>query len=137
MKKTIRFVAFAMVFFMLCLALASCGGPNADPIKALDALKENGVDWAIKDDIALPITLKAFGVDGVDCVVSGTGKIDEEYAHITIIYFEEAEDADAEWEDVSKYADKEKENINEADWVLKKSGKMIYFGTKNAIAAAK
>ena len=138
MKKTVRFVALAMVALMLCLALASCGGPNADPDKALASLKENGVNWAAKDDTILPITLKAIGIDGVDCVVSGTGKIEDEYAHITIIYFDETEDANEEWEDVQKYADKEKDDeAEDSNWVCKKSGKMIYFGTKNAVAAAK
>jgi len=138
MKKTLRIVAIAMVAVMLCLSLASCGGPNADPDKALDALKDNGVDWAIKDDTLTPGLLALAGIEGVDCVVSGTGEIDDEYAHITIIYFEEAEDAKNEWEDVQEYAEEEKDDdAKDSEWVCKKSGKMIYFGTKNAVAAAK
>jgi len=138
MKKTLRIVAIAMVAVMLCLSLASCGGPNADPDKALEALEDNGVKWAAKDDTILPGILALGGIEGVDCVVSGTGKIDDEYAHITIIYFEEAEDAKNEWEDVQEYAEEEKDDdAKDSEWVCKKSGKMIYFGTKNAVAAAK
>ena len=138
MKMTIKILAVAMVAIMLCLTLASCGAPNSDPDKALEALKENGVTWAGKDDKVAPGLMKIAGIDGVDCVVSGTGKIDDEYAHITIIYFEEAEDAKEEWEDVQKYADDEKdEDAKDSKWVCKKSGKMIYYGTKNAVAAAK
>lgn len=138
MKKTIKILAVAMVAIMLCLTLASCGAPNADPDKALESLKENGVNWAGKDDKIAPGLMKMAGIDGVDCVVSGTGKIEDEYAHITIIYFEEAEDANEEWEDVQKYADDEKDDeAKDSEWVFKKSGKMIYYGTKNAVAAAK
>ena len=138
MKKTLRIVAIAMVAVMLCLSLASCGGPNADPDKALEALEDNGVKWAVKDDTIIPAGLAVLGIEGVDCVVTGTGKIDDEYAYITIIYFEEAEDAKNEWEDVQEYAEEEKDDdAKDSEWVCKKSGKMIYFGTKNAVAAAK
>ena len=41
MKNILKVAAIAMVTVMLCLTLASCGGPNADPDDALAALKEN------------------------------------------------------------------------------------------------
>ena len=86
----------------------------------------------------IPLALGALGVKDIDCVVSGTGKIDDEYAHITIIYFEENADANDSWEKVQEYADKNKDDdAKDSEWVCKKSGKMIYFGTKNAVAAAK
>ena len=132
MKKSIRLLALAMLTVMLCLTLASCGGPNADPDKALENLKENGLPLSVK----VPNIVSGLGVDGVDCVVTGTGKIDDEYAHITIIYFEDSASAKDAWEDVQKFADDEKGN-DAKDWVCKKSGKMIYFGTKAAVKAAK
>lgn len=129
MKKTIRLIAVAMVAVMLCLSLASCGGPNADPEKAVDALKENGL-------IAVKVP-NFLDIGDIDTTVSGTGKIDGEFAHITIFYFEEAEDANDAWDDIQdKYEDAKKDN-EDADWVCKKSGKMIYYGTKNAVKAAK
>lgn len=137
MKKTLRFLALAMISVIVCLTLASCGGPNADPDDALAALKENGITWAAKDKYAVPTALKLLGVDGIDCVVSGTGKIDEKYAHVTIIYFEEADDANDAWEKVEDYANDKKGDAEDSDWVCKKSGKMIYYGTKDAINAAK
>lgn len=137
MKKTIRLIAVAMVAVMLCLSLASCGGPNADPDKALEALKDNGITLAAKDTTIVPLALKLLGVDGIDCVVSGTGKIDDAYAHATVIYFDEAEDANDAWEKVEEYANKQKDDEAGDDWVCKKSGKMIYYGTKAGIKAAK
>ena len=136
MKKSIRILALAMVTVMLCLTLASCGGPNTDPDKALESLKDNGISWAGKDTIVIPLSLGALGVDDIDTVVSGTGEIDGKYAHITIVYFKESKDAKDAWEKVQKYAD-DKKNDDASDWVCKKSGKMIYFGTKAAIKAAK
>ena len=138
MKKSVRIFAFAMVAIMLCLAFASCGGPNADPEKALDALKKNGVEWAVKDDTVQPAIYRAAGINGVKTVVSGTGEIDGNLAHITILYFENSNYANEEWENIQKYADeKKKDGVEDSEWVCKKSGKMIYFGTKNAIEAAK
>ena len=137
MKNTLRILAVAMVAVMLCLTLASCGGPNPDPDKALESLKENGVTFAGKDTLIIPTALKIAGVDGISSVVSGTGKIDDKYAHITIIYFEEAEDAKNAFEKVEDYANKNKGDAEDSDWVFKKSGKMIYYGTKDAVKAAK
>ncbi len=138
MKKSIRILALAMVTVMLCLALASCGGPNADPDKALASLKDNGVTWAGKDTIVIPAALKLLGVDGVDTVVTGTGKIDDEFATVTIIYFDEAADAKDAMEKVESYADKNKDDdAKDSEWVFKQGGKMIWYGTKNAVAAAK
>ena len=138
MKNVLRFAAVAMVTIMLCLTLASCGGPNADPDDALAALKENGVTWAAKDNTVLPGVYKLLGVDDVECVVSGTGKIDGEYAHVTIIYFEEKDDANDAWEKIQKESEDDKKDADEdSEWVCKKSGKMIYYGTKEAINAAK
>ena len=138
MKNILKVAAIAMVTVMLCLTLASCGGPNADPDDALAALKENGVTWAAKDNTVLPGVYKLLGVDDVECVVSGTGKIDGEYAHVTIIYFEEKDDANDAWEKIQKESEDDKKDADEdAEWVCKKSGKMIYYGTKEAINAAK
>ena len=138
MKKTLRIFALAMVTVMLCLALVSCTGPNSDPKEALDALKEN--DYvATKDNTIAPGVLSLLGIKEVDCVVSGSAKIDDKIETVTIIYFEEAEDAEAAWEAAQDYADdkKDSEDAEDDDWVCKKSGKMIYFGTKNAIKATK
>ena len=138
MKNVLRFAAVAMVAIMLCLTLASCGGPNADPDDALAALKENGVTWAAKDNTVLPGVYKLLGVDNVECVVSGTGKIEGEYAHVTIIYFEEKDDANDAWEKIQKESEDDKKEADEdSEWVCKKSGKMIYYGTKDAVKAAK
>ncbi len=137
MKKTFRLVAVALVAVMLCLALASCGGPNADPEKAVEGLKDAGL-VAAEDKLIVPTALKLAGVKGIDTVVGGAGKIDDEYAVITVIYFDEAEDAKNAMEAVEKYADDNKsKDAKDSEWEFKQSGKMIWYGTKNAVKAAK
>lgn len=138
MKKALKILALSMVTLMVCLALASCGAPNADPDKALETLKENGVLFAVKDERAIPAALKLAGVDGVDCVVSGTGKIDEKYAHITIIYFDSTDSAKDAWKKVQDRSEEAKKDADEdSEWVCEKSGKMIYYGTEAAVKASK
>ena len=137
MKRTISIVCLLALAVSCLFVFASCGAPNSNPDEALAALKENGITWAAKDTTIIPIGLKLAGVDDVDCVVSGTGKIDDKYAHITIVYFEESDDAEAAWEKTKEYAESKKDKEAESDWVCEKSGKMIYWGTKDAIKAAK
>ena len=137
MKKTVSIVCLLALMVSCLFVFASCGAPNSDPSKALEALKENGITWAAKDTTVIPLALKLAGVDDVDCVVSGTGEIDGKYAHITIVYFEESEDASEAWEKTKEYAESKKDEKAESDWVCEKSGKMIYWGTKDAIKAAK
>lgn len=134
MKKSIKILALTLVLVMSAVLLASCGGPNADPDDAVAALKENEYA-AAKDTIIVPNILKALGVDGIDCVVSGSATIDEKFETVTIIYFESKDDANDAWEKVQKYADDEKDSKAE-DWICKKSGALIYFGTPNGAKAA-
>jgi hypothetical protein len=134
MKKTLRLIALALVLVMSVAMLASCGAPNKDPDDAIAALEDNGYK-AAKDNVIVPIALRALGVDGVKTVISGSAVIDEKFQTVTVIYFESKDDANDAWEKVQKYADDEKDEKAE-DWVCKKSGAMIYYGTSAAIKAA-
>ena len=142
MKKTIiKVLALTLVAVMMCAILVSCDAPNADPAKALAALKDNGYTAEKIDNEGLGAlaiaALTAAGISDVECVVSGTAKIDGKVEHVTIIYFEDDDAAKAEWEDVQKFMDDSKEDSDETEWVIEKSGNMIYYGTKNGVKAAK
>lgn len=137
MKKSIvKILALSLVAVMMCVVLVSCGGPNSDPEKAAKALKNN--DYAVEtiENSGLgALAMAAFaaaGIEDLDCVVTATNKDGE---HITIFYFEDSKAANEEWEDVKGYVEDEKDD--DSDWIIKKSGKMIYFGSKAAIKAAK
>lgn len=133
MKKTFtKILALALVAIMACAMLVSCGGPNSDPDKAKAALKEN--DYvAEKVDSTIGLAFYAWAGD-VEAVV--TGLSDDGF--ITILYYEDADAAKDAWEKVEKYVnDEKKDEKDDSDWVFEKSGKMIYFGNKDAIKAAK
>ena len=137
MKKLVRIMCLALVAVMMCATLASCGGPAKDPADALAALKENGY-VAAEDTVIIPGTLKLIGVNGVKSVVSGSATIEDKFQTVTIFYFEDADTAKGAMEKVEDYAaDKKDDKADDADWVVKQSGAMIYFGTKDAVKAAK
>ena len=135
MKKIISALLVCVLLVGCMFVLASCGGPNSDPAKALAALKDK--DYAAAEDkVIVPTALRLAGVEGIDTVISGT-KTDEDdkIQTITIIYFDEAADANEAWEAVQEYAEKNNDE-EETDWVVAKSGAMIYFGTKQGASDA-
>ena len=134
MKKTLQFIALALVLVLSLVTLASCLPPNMDPEKAIDSLKENNFK-AAEDDTLLPLVFAGLGIKDVDVVVTGTAIIDNKLEHVTIIYFEDAEAAKEAWEDVKEYAEKEDKEENDTDWTIAKFGKMIWYGTEAAIKA--
>lgn len=134
MKKTIKLIALTLVLSLSVILLASCLAPNPNPEKAIAALKEK--DYiAAEDDTVLPFIFAGLGIKNVDTVVTGTAVIDKKGEHVTIIYFEEAEDATEAWEKVKEYAEKEDKKKEDSDWTIQKSGKMIWYGTEAAIKA--
>ena len=137
MKKFVRIMSFALVAVVLCVTLASCGGPAKEPADAVAALKENGYT-AAEDKIIIPAALKLLGVEGVKSVVSGSATIEDKFETITIVYFNDKDAAKTAMEKIEKYADENKDDkAEDSDWVVKQSGAMIYYGTKAAVKAAK
>ena len=124
MKKFSSVISLVLVAAMLCVSLVSCGGPAKDPADAKAALEENGY-LVVKVDTAILLP------DDVEATVLGT--TDENY--ILITYYETSDAAEAAWEKAqedAKELEDEYENI-----VCKKSGKMIYIGTEQAVKDAK
>ena len=129
MKKTfIKIMALTLVAVMACTMLVSCGGPNANPDKAVEALEKNDYG-AEKIDSKLGLLVYSWAGDGLECVVVG---LDKNLDGVTILYYEDAKAANAAWEKVEEHG-----SDKEDGYVLKKSGKMIYFGSEEAVKAAK
>ena len=135
MKNAIKLIALSLVLVMSVMLLASCGAPNADPDKAVEALEKNDY-FVTEDDRATPAILLGLGIKDVEVVVTGTAKIDDKHEHVTILYFEDAEAAKAAWENAQKYAEDKEKDEDESDWTIAQSGAMIYWGTSAAIKAA-
>ena len=138
MKKFAKIAALALVVVMSLAMLVACA-PNSNPDKALEALKKNGYT-AAKDANVIPAALTLVGVKGVDTVISGTKSSgegdDAKVDHVTVIYFASADQAKTAWDKVKSYAEKDKDS-KDSDWTITQSGKMIYYGTKAGIAAAR
>ncbi len=129
MKKNIlKITALALLTVMICAMLVACGGPNADPDKAKEALEDAGYTVILNDGGLIGDHLLPDGAEATLTAMKG----DDEY--ISIIYYEDKDALNDAWEDVKKDAEELKDEYE--DIVLKKSGKMIYFGTKQAVKDA-
>ena len=133
MKKTLSLVLSSMLLvamvFTLTSCLASILGPSWDPDKAAAALEENGYIVTNISDSKDYADSKA--------VVTGT-KIrlsSDPFEMIVIIYYDDVEKAKEHYDDVKENF--EKESDEESDWVFKRVGSMVYFGTKDAVEAAR
>ncbi len=133
MKKTIRLIALSLVLVIAMMALASCGKPNADPAKAKAALEEAGYTATlINSGFTLTGASAVYG-GNVKAVVTGVKLADKEA--VQIIYYNDADSANSAFENVKEYAEKQN-NDEDSKIEIKKSGNMIWFGTKEAIKAA-
>ena len=138
MKTFVKIIALALVTVFVCATLASCAlmAPNADPEKAEKSLEKKGYEVELIDDkYSLGFISLGTGVSDLECVLTAVDKEDKDEA-VRIYYFAEKESADEAWE---KYFEKlaEKAKEEDSDIIVKKSGKMIWYGTKKAINAAK
>ena len=133
MKKLIKLSALALVLIMMVAAFASCAAPAKDPKDAKKALEDADYEVMLIDD---KDALKYTGVDGLTAYLSA---MNEDGEGIMIYYFEDKDAANDAWEDIEKAAEEMAEEAEEDDPEItwKKSGSMIWIGTKAAIKAAK
>lgn len=130
MKKKIGVVlGVALVVVMLAAVLVAC--VPSDPDKAVKNLKD--ADYVA---VKLSVSDLPFGdldENKVSAVVSGTKLLKDS---VTLIYFKDtasAKDFYAELkEDYDKMSDKAKENYD-----FGRSGSVVYYGTPDAVKAAK
>lgn len=122
-KSIIKVLAFTLVAVVMCAILVSCAAPNADPKKAEKALEEAGYIVMLNDSAFLP--------DGVKATLLAYK--DGEY--LVVSYYDDTEALNEDWEDAQ---DEAKELEEEYEGVVcKKSGKMIFIGTEQAVKDAK
>ena len=124
MKKFVSIIAFVLVAVMLCATLVSCGAPAKDPADAKKALEDNGY-VVVKVDTAILLP------KDVEATVLGTTT--ENY--ILITYYKTTDAVKDAWEKAQEEAEKLEEKYENV--VCKKSGKMIFIGTAQAVKDAK
>ena len=142
MKKFVRILTLMLAALMLLLTLASCA-PAKDADKAVEALKKDGY-LADQDTRILPAIFKLAGYSLSSVVTATKTETDKDgnktVEFVCIYYFADKDNAEKALAEVEKYADedKESEDTKEDNWVApKRSGSMVYYGTKAAIKAAK
>ena len=138
MKKIISLVIVCVMLLGCTLVLSSCGGPNSDPAKAKAALDEAGYIADITDN---PIELAFYGAIGIKSVVSGMKVAEDDEDKlvdaVSIFYLKDDADVDKAYETLEALYNEAKEEYEDLDMEIGKSGNMIWFGTKDAIKAAK
>ena len=142
MKKTVRILAFTLVFVMLAMTLASCGAPKSDPDEAKKALEKNGYTVLKTNGYLSNLGAAILGTESnVDASISAYKEVEDKDGNKTsevlfIIYYKTEAAAKEAWEDAKKDAEDAKKDSGSSDWVVNRSGKMIYYGTKAAVKAA-
>lgn len=130
MKKNIlKLTALALLAVMMCAMLVACGAPNKDPDKAAEKLEDAGYSVVYNDGEGL--IGGAMLPDDVDATI--LARNGDEYIYIT--YYEDSKAANDAWDDVKEEVEQFKEE--NSDIVCKKSGKIIYYGTKQAVKDAR
>ena len=136
MKKILSTVLVCVLLLGCVFTLASCGTPNSDPAEAKAALDDAGYKADITDD---PIELAFYGAIGIKSVVSGYKAAEDDdkiLDAVSIYYFKDDADMDKAYETIEKFFNEAKEEEEDLDLEIGKSGNMIWFGTSDAIKAA-
>lgn len=149
MKKLIKITALSLVLLTLVAAFASCG-ISKDPYKAKAELEENNywVDLYEGIDATWWATVYGVAAEGLDAVICAYPEIDEidqvvtdEFASIDVVYifyFKDKAAAKDAYDAIEAFMnDYRLKNTTADTFKIKRSGAKIWFGTKDAIKAAK
>ncbi|MBO4540050.1 MAG: hypothetical protein J5781_07200 [Clostridia bacterium] len=147
MKKRIMIITSVVALALVCALLFAACAPAADPDTAKKNLKDDGYSATVYDGDSLIVggALSLFGINNVNKVLIGSKYADDSFEFLTVLYFDSSKDANEAVDKVKEYAkDKEKQeekgqkkDEGSVEWVFGKSGKMIWFGTKAAVKAAR
>lgn len=134
-KRIIFLVVFALIVGAVLFFVFS-GGLDVpeEPDVAVDNLKSAGYENAERIPGEWFTELR---VGGLVCRVSAS-RLDPDSEWIEIYYFKNDEYADEAWDAIQKhaYSDFQDPDSHGSDFVCKKSGSVIWFGTENAVDAA-
>ena len=137
MKKQIAIITAVIVMVMLSVLVLTACSPASDPADAKAALEKKGYIASV-DTTIQPAALALVGIKGVDSVLTATYSKDGKSEYLCVLYFTSAADAKAAWDEAKKDAeDAKKQSKDDSDWTVGKSGKMIWYGTKAAVKAAR
>ena len=148
MKKLLKISAFALVLLMLVAAFASCAGPADDADDARRALIKNKYEVTIVDDDDPTIATleKEYDLFGLEEYLTAIDNENwsEAKNFIFIFYFDETRDAKDSMAGIEKLIEEQKKELKDAglkiddmELELDRSGEVIWWGTPDAVKAAK
>ena len=135
MKKLFKLFSLILTFGLL-FTLTACV-PSAD--KAEEKMKEEGYlaldasKFGLANDKCEKVFLFALGDNVID---AGAKFMSGEAEYLTVLYFNELDDAKAHYEEIEKQFDK-LEEADKEDLAFARSGKCVYYGKKAAAKAFK
>ena len=124
MKKIFSLTLIFALAVCCIFVFVSCAKPNSDPQKAKESLEEAGYEVVLNEKLnrkGVEASLVAMTLDGKN--------------YLVVVYYEDKDAANEAWTEAqneAKQLQEEYENV-----VCKKSGKMIYYGTREAVKSAK
>ena len=144
MKKLSIIAAIVAVVVLSAMLLTACA-PASDPDTAEAALEKNGyTTMQTTGYVSGVLSALAGKENNITGSVSGTKTVEDadgnkKTEYITIIYYKTAAAAKEAYEAGQDDSDKDKKEkgSDDSDWVYARSGKMIYWGTKAAVKAAR
>jgi len=138
MKKQLLIIAAVVVLVMASAFILTACSPASDPADAKAALEKKGYTVVVDGSIQ-PAALTLVGIKGVDKVLEASYSKDDRSEFLCVLYFTSASAANDAWDAAQKEAEDEKKSNKEedSDWTVGKSGKLIWYGTKNAVKAAR
>lgn len=129
MKKTImKISALLILVAIMCILCVACA-PASKPEDAKAALEDAGYTVILNDGGLIGSVLLPEGVEATLVAMKG----DDEY--ISITYYKDKDALNDAWDKIEDDVKEIKEEYE--DVVCKKSGNMIYFGTKQAVKDAR
>lgn len=135
MKKALSIIAVIALVAVLGVALVAC--VPSDPDKAKANLEEAGYEVMVtkaSDGPGVQLGLNSVAEGCVAMIMASKGLADLDNA-ITILYFNDADDAKACYEEL-KADFEEADDAAKEGYKIGKSGKVVYAGSEEAVKAA-
>ena len=149
MKKLLQISALAIALVMMLATLASCSGPADDADDARRALIKNDYEVMLVDDdneATIAALEQEYDLFGLEEYLTAMDNEDYSKAEnvIIIFYFDETRDAKDSMEGIEKLVEDMKKDmkasgvdIDSMDLELDRSGEVIWWGTPDAVKAAR
>ena len=149
MKKLLQISALMIALLMMLATFASCAGPADDGEDARRALIKNGYEvdyYEDDDDATISYLSKEYDLFGLEEYLTAWDNEDQTKIDnfIVIFYFDEVQDAKDSMDGIEDYVEFLKKSLKDSGidvdsmgFELDRSGDVVWWGTPDAVKAAK